>query len=93
LVNLKGKELKKEEIFIPPIKASFPKVAYVIHSKDMIDVPTQDLAIMSINTLEQDDNTVKNCSEKGKVVEGEELLPQLTIHTMKKTSAKTSFQN
>jgi phosphotransferase system IIA component len=44
---------------------------------------------MGINTLEQDDNKVKSCGEKGKVVEREELLLQLTIHTVKEMSSKT----
>jgi hypothetical protein len=60
-----------------------------MHYEDMMDVPTQGLATMGINTLEQDDNKVKSYGEKGKVVEREELLLQLTIHTVKEMSSKT----
>jgi ABC-type lipopolysaccharide export system ATPase subunit len=63
-----------------------------MHSEDITNIPTQRLATMGINILEQDDNKVKSCSEKGKVMEGEELLSQLTIHTVEETSAKTFMQ-
>ena len=55
----------------------------------MTNIPTQGLATIGINILEQDDNKVKSCNEKGKVMEGEELLSQLTVHTVEETSAKT----
>jgi hypothetical protein len=53
----------------------------------MMDVPIQGLAIIRINTLEQD-RKVKSYSEKRKVVEGEELLSQLTVHTMEGNVSK-----
>jgi hypothetical protein len=89
LVKLGRRESEKEEIVIPSIQVLFLKVAYVRHSKDMTNASTQGLAAISINTLEQDDNKVKSCNEKGKVMEGEDLLPQLTVHIMKEMSTKT----
>jgi hypothetical protein len=47
---------------------------------------------MGINTLKQNDTKVKNCSEKWKVIEEEELLPQLTVHIVEDTSAKNFVQ-
>jgi hypothetical protein len=35
----------------------------------MMDVPTQVLVVMGINTLKQDDNKVNSCNKKIKVVE------------------------
>jgi hypothetical protein len=86
---LNGREPKEEEIAIPQIHVSFHKVAYVMRSNDMTNVPTKGLTVMDINTLEQNDSKVKSCSEKGKGVEGEDLLQQLIVHTMEETSAKT----
>ena len=87
--GLGGRESKEEEITIPPIHISFPKPTYVIHSKDMMDVPTRCLTAIGINILEQDDNMVKSCNEKGKDMKGEELLLQLIIHIIKETFVKT----
>jgi len=39
LAKLKGKEPEKK-ISIPRTQVSFPKVAYIINSKDMTNVPT-----------------------------------------------------
>jgi hypothetical protein len=44
---------------------------------------------MVINILEQNDTKVTSCSEKRKVVEREELLPQLTVHIVEEMFAKT----
>jgi hypothetical protein len=44
-----------------------------------MDVPIQGMATMGINTLEKDGGEVKSSS---KMVEEEELLLQLTIHTV-----------
>jgi hypothetical protein len=44
---------------------------------------------MGINTLKQDDLNVKSYNEKGKAVEGEELLLQLIIHTIEEMITKT----
>ena len=45
------------------------KDVYVMHYEDMTDVPTKYLVVMGINILEQYDNKVKSCNEKGKFVE------------------------
>jgi len=37
---------------------------------------------MGINILEQYDNKVKSCNEKGKVVEEEEFQSYLYVHTV-----------
>jgi len=70
---------KEENIIIPPIHISFPKAVYVACSEDTMDVPIQGMAAMGINTLEKDGGKVKSHS---KMAEEEELLPQLTIHTV-----------
>jgi hypothetical protein len=44
---------------------------------------------MGINILEQNDTKVTSCSEKRKVVERKELLPQLTVHIVEEMFAKT----
>jgi hypothetical protein len=44
-----------------------------------MDVPIQGMAAMGINMLEKDGGKVKSHS---KMAEEEELLPQLTIHTV-----------
>ena len=87
MAKLKGKESEEEEIDIPLILISFLEDAYVKHSEYMMDVPIQGLAVIRINTLEQD-RKVKSYSEKRKVVEGEELLSQLTVHTMEGNVSK-----
>ena len=69
MVRLERKKLEEEEIYIPPIQVSFLKAVYVIHFEDMMDVPTQVLVVMGINTLKQDDNKVNSCNKKIKVVE------------------------
>lgn len=55
---MEKRELEEEKITIPPIHLSLPKVVYVVHFEDAMDVPTQGLATMSINTLEQDGGKV-----------------------------------
>ena len=56
------------------------------------NVPTQGLAAMGINILEQDDSKVKSYSGKWKVVEREELLPQQIIHIEEEMFVKTFMQ-
>jgi len=63
-----------------------------MHSEDMKNVPTQGLATMGINIVEQDDSKVKSYSEKWKVVEREELLPQLIVHIEEEMFVKTFMQ-
>jgi hypothetical protein len=45
-----------------------------MRAEDMMNVPTQGLAAMSINKLEQNKSKVKSCNEKGKVMEEEKFL-------------------
>jgi hypothetical protein len=59
----------------------------------MMNVSTQGLTIIGINTLEHDDSKVKNCSEKGETMEGEELLLLVIIHIVEETSVKTFMGN
>jgi hypothetical protein len=49
------------------------------YSEDTMDVPIQGMAAMGIYTLEKDGGEVKSRSKMG---EEEELLLQLTIHTV-----------
>ena len=46
---------------------------------------------MNINTLEEEN--VKRDSEKVKSGKEDEILPQLTIHVLEKTSIKTFIRN
>lgn len=48
-------------------------------SEDTMDVPFQGMTAMGINTLEKDGGEVKSRSQ---MAEEEELLLQLTIHTV-----------
>jgi len=59
----------------------------------MMNVSTQGLTIIGINTLEHDDSKVKNYSEKGENMEGEELLLLVIIHIVEETSVKTFMGN
>lgn len=47
---------------------------------------------MGINTLEQDNSKVNNYGEKGNVVEGDELLPQLIVHVVEEMFVRTFMQ-
>jgi hypothetical protein len=67
---LEKREPEEEKIIIPPIHISLPKLVYLVHFEDAMDVPTQGLATMGINTLEQDGGKVKNHS---KMMEEEEF--------------------
>jgi len=87
--GLKRRESEEERLSSPWSQVSFPKTAYVMHFEDMTDVPSQGLAVMGINTLEEGDSKVKSCSKKGKVVERKELLQKLIVYTMEETSVKT----
>jgi hypothetical protein len=51
---MQGMELEEEEIAIPFIHVSFPKIIYVMYSKDMTDIPTQ--GFMGLNTFKQNDS-------------------------------------
>lgn len=70
LARLEKREPKEEKINIPPIHISLHKLVYVVHFEDVMDVPTQGLATMGINTLEQDGGKVKSHS---KMMEEEEF--------------------
>jgi hypothetical protein len=87
---LERRELEEEKIIIPPIHITFPKVVYVAHSEDAMDVPTQGLAIMGINTLERDGGEVKSYNEMAKE---EELLPQLIVYTVNKMSERPLYES
>ena len=87
MARIKGRDLEEEQLEIPPLSVSFPRAAYIVqHDKGAASLGLE-LANMSINTLEGKEN------EKGdaKAMAGkeDEVLPQLTIHTLEEVSAKT----
>jgi hypothetical protein len=55
-----------------------------------MDVPTQGLVIMGINTLERDGGEVKSYNEMAKE---EELLPQLIVYTVNKMPERPLYES
>jgi hypothetical protein len=80
-------ELKEEKLEIPPLRVSFLKAAYVMQPDKGVENIGQELANMSINTLEE--NKVKGGDIKTVAGKEDEALPQLTVHTLEEVSAKT----
>ncbi|XP_073261648.1 uncharacterized protein [Populus alba] len=87
MARIEGREPEEEKLEIPPLRVTFPKVAYVMQPDKGAESLGQQLSNMSINTLEEDEVEGGNM----KMVAGreDEALPQLTIHTLEEVSAKT----
>ena len=87
MARIKGRDLEEEQLEIPPLSISFPRAAYIMqHDKEAGSLGLE-LANMSINTLEE--NEKKGDDVKAVAGKEDEVLPQLTIHTLEEVSAKT----
>ena len=53
LARMEGKKLEEEDIVIPPIHVSFPKLAYVMKPENIMEVLGQKLVVMDINNVEE----------------------------------------
>ena len=87
IARIEGREPEEEKLEIPPLSVSFPKAAYIMQHDKGAESLGQELANMSINTLEE--NEVEGDDMKTVAGKGDEALPQLTIHTLEEASAKT----
>jgi hypothetical protein len=87
IARIEGKEPEEEKLEIPPLSVSFPKVACMMQHDKGAESLGQELAHMSINTLEE--NEVEGDDMKIVAGKGDEALPQLTVHTLEEVSAKT----
>jgi hypothetical protein len=67
-------------LFIPLIRVSFPKAAYVMQPDKRLESLGQELSAMNINTLEKD--KVKEDDEKIDSEKEDEVLSQLTVYTL-----------
>ena len=86
---MEGRKPEEEDIVIPPIHVSFPKSAYVIKPENMMEVLGQKLAFMDINNVEEGEGKGWNSDDKPKTAKKDELLPQLTIHSLEEASTNT----
>ena len=87
MARIKGRDLEEEQLEIPPLSVSFPRAAYIVQHDKGAESLGLDLANMSINTLEGKEKEKGDAKEiTGKE---DEVLPQLTIHTLEEVSAKT----
>ena len=83
---MEGKKLEEEDIVIPPIHVSFPKSAYVMKPENMTEVLGQKLAFIDINTVEEGEGQDWNSNDEPKTAKEDELLPQLTVHSLRRGS-------
>jgi hypothetical protein len=86
---MEGRKPEEEDIVIPPIHVSFPKSAYVMKPKNMIEVLGQKLAVMDINNVEEGEGKGWNYNDEPKTTEEDELLPQLTVHSLEEAPTNT----
>ncbi|KAL3568654.1 hypothetical protein D5086_031305 [Populus alba] len=87
MARIKGRDLEEEQLEIPPLSVSFPRAAYIVQHDKGAESLGLELANMSINTLEGKEKEKGDAKEiAGKE---DEVLPQLTIHTLEEVSAKT----
>jgi hypothetical protein len=102
LDRMEGRKPEEEDIVIPPIHVSFPKSAYVMKPENMMEVLGQKLAVMDINNVDEGEGKGWNCNDEPKTTKEDELLPQLTVHSLeealtnafvRKLSVDEVFQN
>ena len=76
MARIEGREPEEEELVIPPLQVSFPRATEVIRSGIMD---------LHINTLEsQEEKQIEEADLEVK----DEVLPQLSIHTIDEPSAR-----
>jgi hypothetical protein len=87
MARIEGREPEQEKLEIPPLRVSFPKVAYVMQPDKRAESLGKELSNMSINTLKE--NKVEGGDMKIVAGKGDQALPQLTVHTLEEVCAKT----
>jgi hypothetical protein len=87
MARIEGREPEEEKLEIPTLRVSFPKVSYIIQPDKRAESLGKELSNMSINTLEA--NKVNGDDMKTITGKGDEVLPQLTVHTLEEVSIKT----
>ena len=87
IARIEGREPEEEELEIPPLMVSFPKAAFVMHPDNRAEDDIQRMASMSINTLEEDKE--EESGTKTVVNMEDEMLPQLTVHSLEELPTKT----
>jgi hypothetical protein len=90
MARIEGRKPEEESLAIPPIRISFPEVAYVIQPDKGHGNLLQKFFSMNINTLEEDQ--VEDIAKKIESGRRDEELPQLTIYTLEEFTAKTFVQ-
>ena len=73
MVRIEGWKLEEENLVIPLIRVSFPKVAYVMQPDQGHERSLQKLSSMSINTMEKEE--VNGISRKTRSGRRDEELP------------------
>ncbi|KAJ6884344.1 hypothetical protein NC652_031366 [Populus alba x Populus x berolinensis] len=89
LARMEGRKPEEEDIVIPPIHVSFPKSAYVMKPENMMEVLGQKLAFMDINNVEEGEGKGWNSDDEPKTAKEDELLPQLTVHSLEEAPTNT----
>jgi len=87
IARIEGREPEGKKLEIPPLSVSLPKAAYIMQHDKGAESLGQELANMSINTLEE--NEMEGDDMKIVARKGDEALPQLMIHILEEVSAKT----
>lgn len=82
MLRMEGRKPEEEDIVIPPIHVSFPKSAYVMKPENMMEVLGQKLAFMDINNVDKGEGKGWNSNDGPKTAKEDELLPQLTVHSL-----------
>jgi hypothetical protein len=76
MARIEGREPEEEEFVIPPLQVSFPRATEVIRS-DIVDLHISTLESQEGKQIEETDLEVKD-----------EVLPQLSIHTIDEPPAR-----
>ena len=92
LARMEGRKPEEEDIVIPPIHVSFPKLAYVMKPENMTEVLGQKLAFMDINNVEEGEGQGWNSNDEPKTAKEDKLLPQLTVHSLEEAPTNAFVQ-
>ena len=90
IARIEGRKLEEENLDIPPIRASFPKVAYVMQPDPIHESSLQKLSSMSINTIEKEE--VAGLAGKIRSERKDEELSQLTIYALSEATTSTCIR-
>ena len=90
MARIEGRKFEEENLFIPPIRVSFPKAAYVIQPDPEHESSLQKLSSMSINIVEEEE--VKGIVKKTQSAKRDEELPQLTIYAVEEATTSACIR-